>query len=979
MSAQGSSCLGVVDIERVAAGESVAPEVVSHLASCESCRARVEEAKQEATFVSRARTLTRAALGPEGSPRIPGYQTLGVLSAGAQGVVYRARQESTSRTVAIKTLIAGDAATARQRIRAEREAEIAARLRHANIVTVFESRTLADGRIAVVMEFVDGVPLDAWKPPGASPAERRLAMLRVFIDVCRAIHHAHLNGVIHRDLKPDNILVTADGRPVVLDFGIAAAPGIRTTQTGEFAGTPAYASPEQVSGRPDDVDGLTDVYSLGVILYRLLCGAMPYELGGSLFDIARTISEAEPVPPRRHDPAIPADLEAIVLRALAKEKERRYQSAASFARDIERYLAGAPVEARSGSGWYLLRKAVLVNRNRLALAAAALLVLMAAGIAVAWSVNNAAASARRAAFEKDQARAESVRARAVTELLRAALPNAELAKSDAAWLIGSGLGRLYYRLETGAFDDDPDLDQALRRMWGGVYTDFGSGKALGLVEYAEVALRSGLIQLREKYGAEHPEIASTLHEIAGVTLVRNRIPEAVAFCREALAMREKLLGHDALATADTRGLLARALLELGDTEAAVREAEQALRTFRTLTDQEADLRIAAMTALEARVWIGKRDPAQAESPLRESLVRRFRRLPPEDPDLLASLSDAADFVELAPESGLTQIIRLAWSGAREPSPTAALAGLIRADIPQYREPDRGDWCVPMLTGRTEALGRLLDLQQRLLGSDDPSLLRVLIAQMASADGERVIASKREAALRAAAILTRRRGEFDRSVLSCIEEAAVVYGYEGRADEAVKLTLRAQKIHESPPREMWDLLMVANSRRYLAWFLALDGRDEEAAVEYRRVIEMLTPSLGPDHHVVALAEAGLAVSLSKLGAADEAQRLSSHAIRVATSSPNIVPDQYAQISFARGSVLLAQGQWEPAKEHFETAWTTFYRCVATTFPWRIACARGIATCCDNLGDPAGAVKWRQNADSGPDDTSRPTMPLPSNRP
>ncbi len=201
--------------------------------------------------------LAAPVLGPEGAPRLSGYRVEGVISSGAQGVVYRGVQESTQRRVAIKALATGRGASgvtisSRQRLRAEREAEIAARLRHPNIVTVFESRTLADGRIAVVMEFVDGVPLDAWGPVERgsaglttfSSAERLRRVLGVFVSVCAGIHHAHLNGVIHRDLKPDNILVTSEGRAVVLDFGIAKANGgIGATMTGEFAGTPAYASP----------------------------------------------------------------------------------------------------------------------------------------------------------------------------------------------------------------------------------------------------------------------------------------------------------------------------------------------------------------------------------------------------------------------------------------------------------------------------------------------------------------------------------------------------------------------------------------------------------------------------------------------------------------------------------------------------------------------------------------------------------------
>ncbi len=291
----------------------------------------------------------------------PGYRIVSEVQRGGQGVVYEAVQLSTGRSVAIKVLLGGAMASKQARQRFEREVRLAAALTHPNIVVIHDSG-IAEHQYFFVMEFVRGQPLDMYRRLVRLPARDAVRLMTV---VCDAVSYAHRHGVIHRDLKPSNILVDEDGVPHVLDFGLAKIVGGMIEEanaesvsiTGRLMGTLAYMAPEQTRGDSSAVDTRSDVYALGVILYELLTSMPPYRTSGvDITKAMESIRQLDPPRPSRLKRELRSELDAIVLKAMAKEPDRRYQSVGELGEDLRAWLAGRPVLARSHSSFYVVRK-----------------------------------------------------------------------------------------------------------------------------------------------------------------------------------------------------------------------------------------------------------------------------------------------------------------------------------------------------------------------------------------------------------------------------------------------------------------------------------------------------------------------------------------------------------------------------------------------------------------------------------------------
>jgi len=347
--------------------------------------------KRFPTF-SKQETTTSPHL-PIVKPDIEGYKIDDQLGEGGMGTVWRAVQVSTNREVALKVTNAQVFGSNRALARFEREVELAARLEHPNIARVYVSG-IHQKAYYYAMELVKGLALDDYVKEKQLEQRQIIELMHTVIS---AINYAHQRGIIHRDLKPSNILVTDDGQPHILDFGLAK--DLLKDQTdrtvsldGDILGTPAYMSPEQAAGRLDQIDTRSDIYSLGVIIYHLLTFHWPYNINCSYYDVLRNIQEQEPERPSKIAPQVNKDLEAIILKSMAKDPDKRYQSLIELMDDIRNWLKGYPVKARAFNNWYVFKKFILRNRAASAVLGLLIIIILSNGFIGISSLNRARAT-----------------------------------------------------------------------------------------------------------------------------------------------------------------------------------------------------------------------------------------------------------------------------------------------------------------------------------------------------------------------------------------------------------------------------------------------------------------------------------------------------------------------------------------------------------------------------------------------------------
>ncbi len=827
--------------------------------------------------------------------RIGHYRVEAKIGEGGMSTVYLAvrADDVYQQRVALKVVGYGaersDLAT---RFRAERQ--ILASLDHPGIARLLDGGATDDGRPYLIMEYIEGVPLDQYCDQHRLGIEARVDLFR---QVCAAVQYAHQNLVVHRDIKPSNILVNADGVPCLLDFGIAKLlegaelPGaIEATMTGQRLMTPQYASPEQVEGGA--ITTATDVYSLGVLLYVLLTGHLPYRLPGTTPDSLQravveqdperpstairrgtgegsrrpservagegptqeALSEARGLRPQQLRRRLRGDLDNIVLMALRKEPERRYASVGLLSEDLRRYLEHLPVAAQPDTLGYRARKFVI--RHKAGVGAAAIGLAMILGLAATMTVQ-----AVRLGHQRDEIRDERDKALEVRRFLEEVFSGSDPSETrgetvTAREILDKGAARVMAKLE-----GQPETQAALALTIGKVYV------SLGLSDHAEPLLQQSLALQMQLHGERHLDVADSLLVISVLNQNRGDFSKAEAAQRKALAIQRGLLAEGDARLGDTLTDLSVTLLSMAkyaEAEAVVREA-LALHRQSSGTQEGVAYDLNNLGSVLRRT--GKL--SEAEAVYREALTVARRIFGPAHPQLTRTINNLA--VVLKDEgdlAGAEPLMREALEMTRklygEEHPDVALqlsnlASMLGA---------RGD------TDAWVAMARqALEMRRKLFGPDHEQVAMSLDNLGNALEEKRDFATARVLYEDALRIQRKVYGNVHPRVAQVLGDLAEMFLTQGDHASAEPLAreameIRRKKLGVDHP-DFGTALMTLGSIRLAAH---PDHPDDEAEEYLRRALGVLSRALPAGHWRIAEVQSRLGVCLTARQKAVEAEPL-----------------------------------------------------------------------------------------------------------
>lgn len=799
----------------------------------ERCTAMLDESVLQ--VVAR---MTPAGVGL-GEPVVPAalgsYRVVREIGRGGMGVVYEAEQESPRRRVALK-VIRPELVTTTFMRRFRREAEVLARLHHPAIAQVYEAGfgTGAGQQPFIAMELVEGRALTKYITENHTDVP---GVLRLMERVCDAVDHAHHRGVVHRDLKPGNILVGADGLPKVLDFGVArlTVPDTEAmtvaTHVGQIIGTLGYMSPEQFGDRPDEVDPRSDVYALGVILFEALTGALPIDMNGlTIGQAASALRSREPALLGKVRPSLRGDVEAIVAKALERDPDERYHSAAELGSDIRRFLNDEPVSARAQTTWYQARKFARRNRGLVAGVAGAFALLAASLGLVSWQAGVAGRARAEAVGAKEQLAAQVE----VEKALRArAQHDAETSRAVTSFL---------------------------REVFNSGHPEFTGGKEWTLLDAIERAAPEVNRQFKDR-----PEVRlELLGTVASVYSSMGKLEKGAEYYAQAMEVARRVFPDDSFPWAITAASYADTLISLDRFD----EAETLLRGTIERLDPSHGAETAQGAKLESELGSVLKNRGQmkeAEQHLRHAFDVQTRLLGEESSDALVTMNALANLLQdMQRDTEAEAIGRKNWEIEKRISPPEH-PDRIAAQVNYAAHIDR-------LGRHDEAIAlieEVLPIAKKVYGESNPQYLAAE-QLLASAQLDAGRAAEATVTLeRVARSLDARFGPESIAALSVRNSLSLAYERSDQPEKAAEV-LRGllDVMQRREPNSSRTLVVMAN----LARVTRALGNSDRASTLFRQAVDLSETALPPAHPFKASLRVSLAEVLLAQGRASEADSL-----------------------------------------------------------------------------------------------------------